>query len=296
MTRIPLGCRLVLVAGLSGALAAAVPAHGDEAAGKAVYVRHCAECHGDSGRGDGPKSKKLGFHPRDFTFGAFKCRCTPSGQAPSDADLERTIRRGLAGTPMQAYDKKLSDDEIRQVIPYLRTLAPGRAAATPPPCLSIPEPPAQGTLVTEGAHVYRILQCAMCHGTSGRADGPSAAALKDDWGLVSKPQTFIGMTKFKCGKDDRDLFRTIHTGMSGSPMPSYAAAFRYVRENASSLDGVQGLHGAAGARETSEYLSKEPDRASFDALPEAKKEEIVERRTWALVQYIRSLGQALAKP
>jgi hypothetical protein len=41
--------------------------------GKKVYHANCGECHGSQGRGDGPKALKMGFHPRDFTLGAFKC-------------------------------------------------------------------------------------------------------------------------------------------------------------------------------------------------------------------------------
>lgn len=35
--------------------------------GQALYLRHCAACHGDSGRGDGPVAASLKSRPTDLT-------------------------------------------------------------------------------------------------------------------------------------------------------------------------------------------------------------------------------------
>ncbi|MBI3401578.1 MAG: hypothetical protein HY048_09180 [Acidobacteria bacterium] len=55
--------------------------------GRAAFQKVCAECHGSKGRGDGEQAKKLGFAPRNFTLGAFKCsgRTTSSSVASSNA-------------------------------------------------------------------------------------------------------------------------------------------------------------------------------------------------------------------
>ena len=81
-----------------------VPGAGaQEPRGKAVYERHCVECHGTSGRGDGPSAAFLVPRPRDFTTGKYKIRTTETGSVPTDDDLIRSVRQGLYGTAMPAW-------------------------------------------------------------------------------------------------------------------------------------------------------------------------------------------------
>ena len=47
--------------------------------GKQIYDAHCVECHGASGKGDGPSAAYLIPRPRDFTTGKYKIRSTESG-------------------------------------------------------------------------------------------------------------------------------------------------------------------------------------------------------------------------
>jgi hypothetical protein len=70
--------------------------------------------------------------------------------------------------------------------------------------------------------VYRQAKCWECHGEAGRADGPSAATLKDDDG---EPVAAANLTKgwrLKGGREAADIFMRLTSGMDGSPMPSYA--------------------------------------------------------------------------
>jgi cytochrome c oxidase cbb3-type subunit I/II len=226
--------------------------------GKKVFDDNCAKCHGKSGRGDGPDAAKMGFHPRDFSLGAFKCRCTPSGQPPADEDLMRTVSKGMPGTPMVAWEKTLSESDRAAVVQYIKSFSKTFSGGNLASCPALPTPPAPSAdLVAEGKGVYDKMQCEKCHGKSGRGDGPAAASLKDDWGNPIKPYNFVALKMFKCGSDDRDLFRTLQTGLTGTPMPSYASALAY--------DAPAGM-------------SAEDARALAD------------RRTWALVQYLRSLS------
>ena len=72
--------------------------------GQEIYFRRCSFCHGLLGDGEGPAAEFLDPRPRDFTLGTFKFRTTQSGELPTDADLFRTVSRGLPGTGMQAFD------------------------------------------------------------------------------------------------------------------------------------------------------------------------------------------------
>src|ERR1043166_9220595 len=70
----------------------------DTAAGKQVYTKWCAGCHGDNGAGDGQGARHMIPPPRDFTGNVlYQIRSTPSGQLPTDADILRSIDEGLPG-------------------------------------------------------------------------------------------------------------------------------------------------------------------------------------------------------
>src|SRR5258705_6453753 len=66
----------------------AAPAAGSR--GKQVYDAHCAECHGQAGKGDGAAAHLMTPRPRDFSRGRYKIRSTESGSVPTDDDLLRS--------------------------------------------------------------------------------------------------------------------------------------------------------------------------------------------------------------
>src|SRR5207302_5535422 len=70
--------------------------------------------------------------------------------------------------------------------------------------------------------VYAKLQCAKCHGTDGRGVGPSAASLLDSGGKYINTRDFTFATSYRTGFSEREIVRTMDTGMNGTPMPSYA--------------------------------------------------------------------------
>lgn len=71
------------------------------AGGKVVYDARCVECHAATGRGDGLAAAMLAPRPRDFAGGKFKIRSTETGSVPTDDDLIRSVRQGLAGSAMR---------------------------------------------------------------------------------------------------------------------------------------------------------------------------------------------------
>ena len=90
----------------------------DLAKGKAIYADKCLKCHGEKGKGDGPKAEDLEKKPADYTdkekMGKF-----------TDADLKKAVREGKK--PMPAFGKKLTDEQIDDVTAYIRTFAGARA-------------------------------------------------------------------------------------------------------------------------------------------------------------------------
>lgn len=68
-----------------------------------LYRKHCVQCHGTTGDGQGPASALLAPYPRDFRRGSFKFKSTPIGKKPTHSDLVRTLEKGLPGTAMPAF-------------------------------------------------------------------------------------------------------------------------------------------------------------------------------------------------
>src|SRR5437867_7647356 len=102
----------------------------DTTAGKSVYVKWCAGCHGDAGAGDGVAAAYMLPRPRNFTSGLYKIRTTASGQLPTDADLERAIDEGLPGSAMPGWKGRLSQAERRAV----RASMAEQTSDLQPPC------------------------------------------------------------------------------------------------------------------------------------------------------------------
>jgi cytochrome c oxidase cbb3-type subunit I/II len=201
--------------------------------GKEVYERRCQGCHGVKGDGNGPAAAFMSKdRPRNFTLGVFKFRLTPSGSLPDDGDLLRTITRGVRGTAMPPWHELQQKDQLA-VIQYIKyELAADRSDPKKPylyfveePAkapLFIPEPPKPSAdLVRRGSEVWNQAKCWECHGRSGAGDGEKAAGLKDDLGFPIPPAN-LTTGQFKSGPTAKDIYRTMSTGLSGTPMPSFS--------------------------------------------------------------------------
>lgn len=195
------------------------------AAGKQLYDRHCSQCHGDKGDGEGVVAPFLSPKPRDFTSGKFKIRTTPSGALPTTLDLKNIIRLGMPYTAMAAWPR-LDDQQLTALAYYVKSFAPDFAEPDrQPEPVQIPAPPGSSSeSIDKGKTLYAELGCARCHGETGRADGVSAPTLKDDWGHGIRPADLTRRWTFRGGPTRPDIFRAFSTGMNGTPMPSFADA------------------------------------------------------------------------
>ena len=216
-------CAFVAVMLVVGSLSTLRTARAQEPRGKAVYEKHCVECHGPSGHGDGPSAAFLVPRPRDFTTGKYKIRTTETGSVPTDDDLRATIQRGLYGTAMPGWDRILPTNDVADVAQYLKTLAP-QFAQPPKPVAIGTGIPSSPDSITRGARVYDRLQCGKCHGTDGRGDGAVATTFEDE---ARQPLRAADLTEpwtFHGGATSRDIYLRFRTGMNGTPMPSFADA------------------------------------------------------------------------
>lgn len=79
------------------------------ARGETLYRENCLRCHGDYGFGNGPQAKDLRVPPANLHRAA---------RHYSDGELSYIIRKGR--DPMPAWEDKLSEDELWNLINYLR--------------------------------------------------------------------------------------------------------------------------------------------------------------------------------
>jgi cytochrome c6 len=83
---------------------------------KTNWANNCAQCHGADGRADTKMGKQLSA--KDLT--------DPKVQASfTDAKATQSIKEGVkqgGKTTMKAFGGKLTDDEIKALVAYVRTL------------------------------------------------------------------------------------------------------------------------------------------------------------------------------
>jgi len=198
----------------------------DTTAGKQVYGKWCAGCHGDNGAGDGEAARYMLPHPRDFTGAVYQIRSTASGELPTDADLLRAIDQGLPGTAMPGWKTRLSDRDRHNVLAYLKTFSTFFADTTiKPKPLQFGRAPGGGSgadALRVGRQFYDSIGCRKCHGDQGRGDGPSAPTLKDDAGRPIFAADLTQNWRFNGGGTVEDIYHRLRTGLDGTPMPSFS--------------------------------------------------------------------------
>ncbi len=86
---------------------------GNSVSGREIYVNTCILCHGIDGKG--VRGLKFVPPPADLT--------SPAVQNRLDGTLFRRIHDGKPNTAMGAWKHALSDEEIWDVLAYVRTFA-----------------------------------------------------------------------------------------------------------------------------------------------------------------------------
>src|ERR671912_593105 len=122
---------ITLCGGPAGPSRAAAQDLGSDAqreAGKALYMKFCAQCHGEKGDGEGYATPHLFPRPRNFTTGKFKVRTTPNGALPTHQDLLNIIKVGMPYTSMPAWPD-LTDQQLSDLAYFITTFSPDFASA-----------------------------------------------------------------------------------------------------------------------------------------------------------------------
>ncbi len=129
------------------------------ARGAAVFREQCVQCHGPTGKGDGPKARQLeGPAPASLADREGMSTVSP-------VDVYRKLTIGVAGTAMPQFEETLPPEDRWAVASYVATLR------------------SDDVMVRQGGGLYAA-QCASCHGASGGGDGPLGYADAGLWPLA----------------------------------------------------------------------------------------------------------------
>ena len=156
------------------------------ARGKAIYDEQCLKCHGETGSGEGEKSKNFTDEVKDFNDQAFMRKEVPSKFFEKIKDGDK---------PMPAFKDDLTEQEMWDVVFYVWTFQ------------SSEELKAQGKAVYDE-------KCAKCHGENGDGKGPDAGDLEKE------PTNFTDFKKM-VGEKSNGFFKDITDGEKDEGMPSF---------------------------------------------------------------------------
>jgi len=188
-----------------------------------IYAQRCTGCHGEEGDGLGPAAERLNPPPRDFTLGMYKFKSSGFDDfLPNDDDLLRMIRDGMAGTAMPGWGDVLSDQDMADLVVYIKTLAGYAEDERPNQQIDYGTQVASGT---ESVQIGKQLfldkdRCSECHGTEGKGD--AVKSLKDDNGDRTWPRNLTKPWTYRASNDPRDIYSRVSTGIPGTQMPSFA--------------------------------------------------------------------------
>ncbi len=207
--------------------------------GKVIYKEYCVQCHGATGRGDGPAASGLepkpAIHanmafdklPVEYLYNVINYGGRSVGKSPSMpywgltigqqgvADVMAYLKETFKGAPQSAAAAPSAGGGPSGVCPQAR-----KTAQAPAEFLNHVNPlPASPNAVEAGKKLFlesaKPLACAQCHGNGGDGQGVIGAA------LVPPPRNFT------CGKmmkniPDGQLFWIIKNGSPGTGMMSFA--------------------------------------------------------------------------
>jgi mono/diheme cytochrome c family protein len=230
------------------------------ARGAESYRHLCMHCHGLSGDGNGPTARFVLPLPRDYRRGIFKFTSTDASAYATRDDLLRTVKDGIAGTSMPSFalfDQQEIENILdyvillsirgqsevfvvsevdtggaeinRDLVDEQATIVARRWVGTESRVVKPKVARADVTAdsIDRGRKLYlsERSQCTKCHGKEGLGDGlmndPSADPkdTKDSWANQARPANLtIGV--YRGGGRPIDLFRRIHSGIKGTPMPA----------------------------------------------------------------------------
>ena len=265
--------------------------------GQRVYAMYCVGCHGSNGDGQGPAAARLITQPRDFTKGIYKFRTTDSSSLPMEADLHRTITRGLARVSMPAFPLMVEQDKVA-VIQYIKNFYPNWENEAPDRKLvfvpNAPQDLDSKERISRGRVVYLAMGCANCHGNDGAGTDATQSEYLDAWGHKQKPFHFT-RGRLKSGDDPEDIYRVFHAGLR-SIMPAFPGeTLAYVTQE--QVKTGERFYEEGEPASLQDAIQQFPAGvADIQAMTAQDRLDRATSNSWDLVAYIQSLRVGGGKP
>jgi mono/diheme cytochrome c family protein len=89
-------------------------------AGRAIYMDRCTQCHGQTGKGDGPDAAS--YYPSPTSLVDAKHM-----NSVTDGEIFYQISEGRK--PMPSFKRKLSEEQRWQLVLYVRSFAPAASSS-----------------------------------------------------------------------------------------------------------------------------------------------------------------------
>ena len=106
-------CAVAFIVAAS-AVVSAQTVRGNPKSGETVYVKHCLRCHGEKLDGNGPEAQDLIVHPSSFRSNRVRTK--------TDWELLVALTNGVLFTPMHSFRGKLTDEQMLDVLSYIRSV------------------------------------------------------------------------------------------------------------------------------------------------------------------------------
>ncbi|MFP7297681.1 c-type cytochrome [Neobacillus niacini] len=161
------------------------------AAGEKIYNKQCLICHGENGKGEG-KNAGTAINNQQYL------------NTVSDKDIFNSVKFGREGTGMPSYGPRLSEEELNNVVAYIRNWQSTEIDFEVPKTIA-------GNVIN-GEKLYN-LYCINCHGEAGSGKLKMGTALSNPQFLkyTTDKQIWISTAY---GRDDTRMAASL-TGLNG---------------------------------------------------------------------------------
>lgn len=168
--------------------------------GQVTFRYYCVGCHGLYGRGDGPSAagiyKQFKVAPRNLSNETYM-------NTRTDEQLSAVISKGGKhegfSSYMPAWD--LPEEKIKALVTYIRTL----------PSVEIPSPLKGKKALMEKGKILFLSNCSVCHGLTGKGNGPYVTKELSKDPSSPKPPDFTDAVYMQT-LSDQTLVNTISGG------------------------------------------------------------------------------------